>query len=181
MRFRRRRRWICRGTSSRDPRTGAPLFLNSFNVFRTSRIRTARRSIRVWVGPQYLPPDALPNDWTVGDGLNTAGYRWLRASERDRQRHRQTPRPPTATSTTCVSTIRSTTTTRCSIQLTKEDNWGVTGQTGLPDLPGRIFRRSPPGTRLCTAHRGRRRFTHDPQRIPLGPESGQLVRRVAVP
>src|SRR6185369_15046792 len=61
-----------------DPATGASLFLNSFNVFSDVRDPNRPRIDPVWVGPQYLTRMPLPNDWTLGDGLNTAGFRWLR-------------------------------------------------------------------------------------------------------
>ncbi len=56
-----------------DPVTGAPLFLNSFNLFSDVRDPNRTKIDPVWVGPQWLPRMPKPNDWTVGDGLNTAG------------------------------------------------------------------------------------------------------------
>ncbi len=57
-----------------NPANGAPLFLNSFNLF--SDVKDPNRTAidPVWFGPQNLTRLPLPNDWTVGDGLNTAGY-----------------------------------------------------------------------------------------------------------
>src|SRR5207247_335153 len=58
--------------------TGAPLFLNSFNLFSDVKDPFRTKLDPVCVGPQYLRRMPLPNDWTVGDGLNTAGIRWQR-------------------------------------------------------------------------------------------------------
>ena len=73
----------------------------------------------------------LPNDWTVGDGLNTAGFRW-------RRRHEGTD---SATGKD-ADTNRDHLTTRFDYQInanhkvsytmSREEDWGVTGQTGLP-------------------------------------------------
>ncbi|PYS37870.1 MAG: hypothetical protein DMG14_19765 [Acidobacteria bacterium] len=87
----------------------------------------------------------LPNDWTVGDGLNTAGFRW-------RRRHEGTD---SATGKD-ADTNRDHLTTRFDYQInanhkvsytmSREEDWGVTGQTGLPDFPNGYFgkvRRTP--------------------------------------
>jgi hypothetical protein len=57
---------------------GAPLFLNSFDLFGDVRDPNRTRIDPLWVAPQLLKRMPLPNDYTVGDGLNLAGYRWLR-------------------------------------------------------------------------------------------------------
>ena len=56
---------------------GQPLFLNSFNLFSDVKDPFRTKIDQVWVGSQLLPRMPSPNDYTVGDGLNTAGYRWL--------------------------------------------------------------------------------------------------------
>src|SRR5688572_5090500 len=56
---------------------GTPLFLNSVNLFTVGDPNRTRID-PVWVAPQLLPRMPMPNDYTVGDGLNTAGFRWLR-------------------------------------------------------------------------------------------------------
>src|SRR5215475_13485232 len=117
---------------------GAPLFLNSFNLFSDVRDPNRTRIDPVWVGPQYLSRMPLPNDYTVGDGLNTAGFRWLR-------RH-----PGTDSSTgNDPNTNRDHLSARVDYQLnpknkltytmSREEDWGVTGQTGIPDFPGGYF------------------------------------------
>jgi hypothetical protein len=121
-----------------DTATGAPLFLNSFNVFTDVRDPFRTRIDPVWIGPQYLRRMPLPNDWTVGDGLNTAGIRW----------QRRLAGLDGATGDT-QTTNRNQYNTRIDYQinaknkvtysLTRENNWGVTAQTGLPDWPGGYF------------------------------------------
>src|SRR5438093_230713 len=128
-----------------NPANGAPLFLNSFNLFGDVRDPNRTRIDPVWFGPQYLMRKPLPNDWTVGDGLNTAGFRW-------RRRHEGTD---SATGKD-ADTNRDHLTTRFDYQInanhkvsytmSREEDWGVTGQTGLPDFPNGYFgkvRRTP--------------------------------------
>jgi hypothetical protein len=59
-----------------NPTNGNPLFLNSFNLFTDVNDPNRPAIDPVWFGPQNLARLPLPNDWTVGDGLNTAGFRW---------------------------------------------------------------------------------------------------------
>jgi len=125
-------------TLTTDPATGAPLFVNSFNLFSDVKDPFRTKIDPVWIGPQYLPRMPKPNDWTVGDGLNTAGIRW----------QRRLAGLDGATGDT-QTTNRNQYNTRFDYQinsknkvsysLTKESNWGVTGQTGLPDWPGGYF------------------------------------------
>src|SRR6266850_2514079 len=130
---------------SRDPGTGAPLFLNSFNVFSDVRDPFRTRIDPVWIGPQYLPRMPAPNDWTVGDGLNTAGIRWQRriAGEDGATGDTQTTNRNQYNMRFDYQLNGSN---KVSYSLTRENNWGVTGQTGLPDFPGGYYgeiRRNP--------------------------------------
>src|SRR5213593_2094296 len=61
-----------------NPANGAPLYLNSFNLFTDVRDPNRTRNDAAGFCPQNLPSTSAPNDWTVGDGLNTAGFRWHR-------------------------------------------------------------------------------------------------------
>jgi hypothetical protein len=123
---------------SADPASGAPLFLNSFNVFSDVRDPFRTRIDPVWVGPQYLPRMPMPNDWTVGDGLNTAGIRWQRriAGEDGATGDTQTTN---RNQYNMRFDYQVNTSNKVSYSLTRENNWGVTGQTGLPDFPGGYF------------------------------------------
>ena len=57
---------------------GVPLFMNQFNLFSDVKDPNRTKIDPVWVGPQLLTRLPLPNNWTVGDGLNTAGYQFQR-------------------------------------------------------------------------------------------------------
>ena len=119
-------------TLAADPATGAPLFLNSQTLFGVDPLRT--RIDTVWVSKEYLPRMPRANDWTVGDGLNTAGFRWRRVQEGVDGATGQSQ-----------NTNRNQLTTRFDYQIngsnkatftmSREKDWGVTGQTGLPDYP----------------------------------------------
>src|SRR5438552_3822753 len=121
-----------------DPGTGAPLFLNSFNVFSDVKDPFRTKIDPVWVGPQYLKRMPLPNDWTVGDGLNTAGIRRQRrlAGLDGATGYTQTTNRNQYNMRFDYQLNRSN---KVSYSLTRENNWGVTGQTGLPDWPGGYF------------------------------------------
>src|SRR5438876_4870290 len=123
---------------SADPVTGTPLFLNSFNLFSDVRDPNRTRIDPVWVGPQWLSRMPSPNDFTVGDGLNTAGFRW-----------NQPHAGMDGATGQSQNTNRNHLTARIDYQLnannkltytmTREKDWGVTGQTGLPDYPAGAF------------------------------------------
>ena len=123
---------------NRDSATGAPLFVNSFNVFDDVRDPFRTRIDPVWIGPQYLTRMPLPNDWTVGDGLNTAGIRWQRriAGEDGATGDTQTTN---RNQYNMRFDYQLNANNKVSFSFTKENNWGVTGQTGLPDWPGGYF------------------------------------------
>jgi hypothetical protein len=119
--------------------TGAPLFVNSYNLFTTVKDPNRTHLDPVWFGPQYINNYMpLPNDYTVGDGLNTAGYRWQQPHNGFDGATGQSP-----------NTNRNHITARFDYQIndknkvnfvfTKEHDWGVAGQTGLPDYPAGYF------------------------------------------
>jgi len=112
---------------------GAPLFLNSFNLF-TGVQDPLRTGIDPIFFAKYLQKMPLPNDYTVGDGLNTAGYRFF------------TRRDGVDGSTGVSSnTNRNHLTSRFDYQindnhkvtftLTREKDWGLNAQTGIRGLP----------------------------------------------
>jgi hypothetical protein len=117
---------------------GNPLFLNSFNLFSDVNDPNRKGIDPIWVSSQYLPRMPSPNDWTIGDGLNTAGFRW-----------RQPNDGLDGATGQSQNTNRNHLTTRFDYQLnpsnkftytmSREKNWGVTGQTGLPDYPAGAF------------------------------------------
>ncbi|PYS37679.1 MAG: hypothetical protein DMG14_20440, partial [Acidobacteria bacterium] len=125
-------------TLSVNPTNGAPLFLNSFNLFSDVRDPNRTRIDPQWVGPQYLTRMPLPNDYTAGDGLNTAGYRWLRrhpGSDSSTGNDPNTNRDHLS----ARADYQLNTQNKLTYTMSREEDWGVTGQTGLPDFPGGYF------------------------------------------
>ena len=125
-------------TLTADPFNGTPLFLNSFHLFNDVRDPNRTRIDPVWFGPQFLTRMPLPNDWSQGDGLNTAGFRWRQPHEgldgatgqsQNTNRNHLTLR----------FDYQLNASNRFTFTMSREKNWGVTGQTGLPDLPTGVF------------------------------------------
>jgi hypothetical protein len=125
-------------TLSANPATGAPLFLNSFNLFSDVRDPNRTRIDPVWVGPQYLTRMPLPNDYTVGDGLNTAGFRWLRRHPGVDSSTGNDPNNNRDHLSTRID-YQLNTNNKLTYTMSREKDWGVTGQTGLPDFPSGYF------------------------------------------
>ena len=118
---------------------GTPLYLNSINLF--TQVGDPNRTAvdPIWFGPLYLGKYMpLPNNYTVGDGLNTAGYQWQRTDNGIDGATGQSP-----------STNRNDITIRFDYNIndknkvnfimTWEHDYGVTSQTGLPDFPAGYF------------------------------------------
>src|SRR5438105_8583088 len=125
-------------TLAANPANGAPLFLNSFNLFTDVRDPNRTRIDPVWVGPQWLTRMPLPNDFTVGDGLNTAGIRWKQphagldgatGQSQNANRNHLTTR----------FDYQLNTNNKLTYTMSREKDWGVTGQTGLTDYPAGAF------------------------------------------
>jgi hypothetical protein len=116
---------------------GSPLVLNSLNVFNVGDPN--RRAIdQTWFGPQFLKATPLPNDFTIGDGLNTAGYRWYRTLDGSDGATGQSPNPNRFHLTT-RGDYQINDNHRVTFTMSRENNKGVTGQTGLPDYPGGYY------------------------------------------
>ncbi len=116
---------------------GQPLYLNSVNLLAAGGPNFGAID-PVWFGPymsKYMP---LPNNYTIGDGLNTAGYQWQIPENGVDGATGQSP-----------NTNRNNYTIRWDYQInarnkvnfvmSKEKDWGVTGQTGIPDYPTGYF------------------------------------------
>jgi len=125
-------------TLTADPLTGAPLFPNTFNLF--SDVKDPNRTAidQVWFGTEYLKRMPLPNDWTVGDGLNTAGFRWRRPNDGSDGATGQSPNPNRNHLTTRLD-YQISGKNKVTYTMSREHNWGVTGQTGLPAFPAGTF------------------------------------------
>jgi len=116
---------------------GQSLFLNQFNVFNINDPNRTRID-PVWFGPQFLANTPLPNDYTIGDGLNTAGYRWTRRINGSDGATGQSPNPNRNHYTT-RGDYQINQNHRLTFTMSYENNTGATGQTGIPDYPGGYF------------------------------------------
>jgi len=117
---------------------GQPLYLNSVNLLAAGGPNF--NSIdQTWFGPTYIGKYMpLPNNYTVGDGLNTAGFQWQQRYDGYDGATGQSP-----------NTNRNHITGRIDYQIndkqkvnfvvTKEKDWGVSSQTGIPDYPTGYF------------------------------------------
>jgi hypothetical protein len=115
-----------------------PAAVGQFNVFSDVKDQFRTGIDQTWVGPQYLTRLPLPNNYTVGDGLNTAGYQWLRpeagldgstGSSPDTNRNQLTARVD----------YQLNNKNKISFSMSREKDWGVSQQTGEPDLPTGTF------------------------------------------
>ena len=120
-----------------DPVTGAPLFLNSFNIFTGVRDPNRTKQDQIWV-PELLKRLPLPNDYTVGDGLNTAGFHWRRTDDGFDGATGLSPNPNRNHLTTRFD-YQINDKNKVNFTMTREKDWGVTGQTGLPAYPDGYF------------------------------------------
>ncbi len=117
---------------------GTPLVLNSVDLLAAGGPNFSSID-PVWFGPQYINKYMpLPNNYTVGDGLNTAGFQW--------QQHQSGVDGSTGQS---PNTNRNNYTLRFDYQInasqkvnfvmSKEHDWGVNSQTGIPDYPNGYY------------------------------------------
>jgi hypothetical protein len=117
---------------------GTPLFLNQIDLLNDVNDPNRTQIDPVWVGPEYLARMPLPNDWTQGDGLNTAGFRWLRRQSGSDSSTGSSPNTNRDHLTVRLD-YQVSENNKVSYTMTREENWGVTGQTGLPDFPEGYF------------------------------------------
>jgi len=123
---------------TRDATTGANLFLNQFNLFTDVRDPNRTKIDPIWFSSQYLKRMPLPNDYSVGDGLNTAGYRWYRRQYGVDGATGQSANPNRDHLTTRFD-YQINDSNKLSFTMTREKDFGVTAQAGLPDYEGGYF------------------------------------------
>jgi hypothetical protein len=117
---------------------GTPLFLNSVNLFAAGGPNFSGID-PVWFGPQYVGKYMpLPNNYTVGDGLNTAGFQWAQPQNGVDGATGQSPNP-NRNNYTVRFDYQINDNQKVNFVMTREHDWGVTNQTGLPDYPGGYF------------------------------------------
>jgi hypothetical protein len=118
---------------------GSPLYLNSFNLFTQVGDPNRTQIDPVWFGPQYLGKFMpLPNNYTVGDGLNTAGFQWQRTDNGVDGATGQSANP-NRNDFTLRFDYQVNDKNKLNFVVTRERDWGVTSQTGLPDYPAGYF------------------------------------------
>ncbi len=117
---------------------GQSLYLNQFNLF--SDVKDPNRTAidPVWFGPQYLARMPLPNNYTVGDGLNTAGFQWQRRDAGIDGATGQSANP-NRNDYTLRFDYQINDKNKVNFVVTREHDYGVTAQTGLPDYPAGYF------------------------------------------
>jgi hypothetical protein len=115
-----------------------PANVSSFNVF--SDIKDPNRTgiDPTFEAKYYLPNLPMPNNYQVGDGLNTAGFQWLRPENGLDGATGQSP-DTNRNHLTLRYDYQINTKNKVSFIMTREKNWGVTGQTGEPDVPAGGF------------------------------------------
>ena len=113
---------------------GQPLYLNQFNLFTQVKDPNRTQIDPVWFGPQFLSRLPLPNNWTVGDGLNTAGYQFQR---RDAGIDGATGQSPSADRDhlTLRFDYQINDRNRLNFVMSREHDWGVSSQSGLLQYP----------------------------------------------
>jgi hypothetical protein len=117
---------------------GQPLYLNSVNLFAAGGSNFAGID-PIWFGPQYINKYMpLPNNYTVGDGLNTAGYSWQQPENGVDGATGQSPNT-NRNNYTLRFDYQISSRQKVNFVMTKERDWGVTGQTGIPDYPTGYF------------------------------------------
>jgi hypothetical protein len=117
---------------------GVPLYLNSVNLFANGGANFAGVD-PVWFGPQYINKYMpLPNNYTMGDGLNTAGFQWQQPENGVDGATGQSPNP-NRNNYTFRFDYQINAKQKVNFVMTKEHDSGVTGQTGIPDYPAGYF------------------------------------------
>jgi hypothetical protein len=117
---------------------GTPLYLNSVNLLAAGGPNFGAID-QTWVGPTYIGKYMpLPNNYTVGDGLNTAGFAW---QQRYNGYDGATGQSPSTNRNNITGKIDYQINDRQKVNfvITKEKDWGVSGQTGIPDYPAGYY------------------------------------------
>ncbi len=117
---------------------GQPLYLNSVNLFAAGGPNFSGVD-SVWFGPQYLAKYMpLPNNYTVGDGLNTAGFAWQQREDGVDGSTGQSPNT-NRNDYTLRFDYNINDSHKVNFIMTREHDWGVTSQTGIPDYPAGYY------------------------------------------
>jgi hypothetical protein len=115
----------------------SPGDLRQFNLFTDVRDQFRSAPDTTWFR-QYMSQMPLPNDYSVGDGLNTAGYRWYRRLDGVDGATGQSANP-NRNHLTMRFDYQANDANRLSFTMTREKDFGRTAQAGYPDYPGGFF------------------------------------------
>jgi hypothetical protein len=117
---------------------GVPLYLNSVNLLAAGGPNFSTID-PVWFGPQYVGKYMpLPNNYTVGDGLNTAGFQWQQRLEGLDGATGQSPNN-NRNNWTIRADYNINDKHKVNFIMTHEHDWGATTQTGIPDYPTGVY------------------------------------------
>jgi hypothetical protein len=118
---------------------GQPLTLNTVNLFAAGAGPNFTQIDPTWFGPQYLAKYMpLPNNYSVGDGLNTAGFFWQQRLDGLDGATGQSPNN-NRNNWTIRSDYNINDKHKVNFIMTREHDWGATTQTGIPDYPNGVF------------------------------------------
>jgi hypothetical protein len=115
-----------------------PAAVRSFNLFTDVNDPNRTGIDQTFIAKYYLPNLPLPNNYQLGDGLNTAGFQWLRPENGVDGATGQSPNT-NRNHLTIRYDYQINNRNKVTFTMTREKNWGVTGQTGEPDVPAGGF------------------------------------------
>jgi hypothetical protein len=117
-----------------------PAAVNQFNLF--SDVKDPHRTAidPTYMASYYLPSTPLPNNYqcTGSDGLNVGCFQWLQPQNGSDGATGQSPNT-NRNHLTMRFDYQLNSKNKVSFNMTREKNWGVTGQTGLADVPAGAF------------------------------------------
>ncbi|HTA46760.1 MAG TPA: carboxypeptidase regulatory-like domain-containing protein [Bryobacteraceae bacterium] len=118
---------------------GTPLYLNSVNLLAAGAGPNFAQIDPLWFGPQmlgkYMP---LPNNYSIGDGLNTAGFFWQQRLNGFDGATGQSPNNDRNNFTVRLD-YNINDKHKVNFIMTREHDWGATSQSGIPDYPAGVF------------------------------------------
>ena len=115
-----------------------PANVRSFNLFSDVKDPNRTGIDPTFMAKYYLPNMPLPNYYQLGDGLNTAGFQWLQPQNGFDGATGQSPNT-NRNHLTMRFDYQLNTKNKVTFTMTREKDWGVTGQTGLADVPAGGF------------------------------------------
>jgi hypothetical protein len=122
-----------------------PSAVRSFNLFSDVRDPNRTGIDQTFVAKYYLPNLPSPNNYqcAAADGLNTGCFQWLQPQNGSDGATGQSPNT-NRNHLTMRYDYQINNKNKVTFTMTREKNWGVTGQTGLADVPaggfGQVYR-----------------------------------------